>query len=282
MARSSSNNSINATPRQLTPIPPAKAKDAQELSVWSKRFNDLGRSLKHEAQAIQSSFSSTRPVTNPDSATDADRLKAVRNIDCVLSYMLAYSHNDARLRLINRPLDFEASWATLSGMIEVARTSARFSKDLEGLCCALGIVVDQKVLAGISTAIMAELAKGEDDADNKKLAGLNTRQVRLTEKMTGKLVSVNNFMPMWKIRKTFRATFDKIFTDPPDSDEKSPAKSGDEEDLLITHGIVGDVVFPFTQITTPPEAVRFGIALVREWVGQQGLEVDLKVVGVMD
>jgi hypothetical protein len=282
MARSGSNTSFNATPRHSTPLPPAKAKDAQELSVWSKRFNDLGRSLKHEAQAIQSSFSSSRPITNPSSATDADKLKAVRNIDCVLSYMLAYSHNDARLRLINRPLDFEGSWATLSGMIEVARTSARFSKDLEGLCCALGIVVDQKVVAGISSAITAELTKGDEDMDVKKLAGLNTRQIKLNEKMTAKLVSVNTYMPLWKIRKVFHGTFEKITTDPPNFEDNSPTKNAGEDDLLATHGLVGDVTFPFTQITTPPEAVRFGIVLVQEWIGLQELDIDLKVAAVKD
>lgn len=287
MARSVSNNSRLSTPRQITPLPsartadkmrktspptPAKHKEAQELSIWSRKFNELGRQLKHEAQAIQSSSSTTQSING--GPTNAEKLKALKNLDCVMSYVLAYAFNDARCRALGRREDYEGTWLTLLPMLDVARNSARSISVLEALVCYLGYAVDRRIRGGMEYDL---------DHNGEVLSGAEwyrkwKRLSKLQERSRTGWNAANALLPMRVMRSDFPNTFRKIWEKPDENTE-----TDEPEDLLITMGLNGQCGFPGAEFGTPPQAVRFGVTLAKEWIDGQAavqLEYDLKVCGV--
>lgn len=274
MARSLSNLS---TPRQNTPLPPsksterphksspltaAKQQDANRLTSWSKKFNDMGRKLKHEAQAISASSSSAQ-------VTNQHKIKAIRNIECVMSYMIAYSFNDARCRVYGRPTEYEASWNTLQGMIEVARTTARHIPVLEGLCCYLGYAVDKRVRDCIGSEMEYKTPLADED-----LRSLWKKLARVQKQSRGRYQIAQNKLSPKILRKEFPDTYNE-------AEEADTATFDDVEDMLATKGLSGPFALPISEFIVPSQTVRFGISLIKEWIGKQKtLECELKVPNV--
>jgi hypothetical protein len=289
MARSVSNNSRLSTPRQITPLPsaktadrirksspvtPAKAKEAQELSTWSRKFNELGRQLKHEAQAIQNSSASTSQPTSNAGATNSEKLKALKNLDCIMSYMLAYAFNDARCRVLGRREDYEGTWVTLLPMLDVARNSARPVRILEALVCYLGYAVDRRIRDGMEY----ELDHNGESLSSADWHRKWRRLSKLQEKSRIRWSTAHNLLPMRLIRLEFPETYQKIWDQSDDNTDID-----EPEDLLITMGLNSQCVMPGESFGTTPQAVRFGVALAKEWVEGQvamDLEYELKVCGV--
>jgi hypothetical protein len=292
MVRSQSNNSRISTPQQqitplpssratdkyrkTSPIPPAKLKQSQELSALSRQFNSLGRTLKHEAQAVQvsSAQSSSSMQLNASEAT-----KTLKFIDCVLAYLLAYAFNDERSRILDRPENYEGSWLTLLPMLDVARSSAKRFEPLVGLVHWLGYVVEKRIVDSIIEELTSATSSSSSDPplSMDDIGKLHTRLAKAQKKCKDRVREANRKLRMARVQQLFPKTYERA-TQAEMDDEVVP---GDAENLLVTGGVEGHFPLLGVETVTAPQAVRFAISLIKEWVeGQSGLSFELEVCGV--
>jgi hypothetical protein len=279
MARSNSMDSTLSTPKHLTPLPPprtgesskaprstpqtGRASEIGELSELSKRWNGFGRSLKHASQAIN-----TKPATNGETDTPvvdakaAKKRKAILSLECIMAYMIAYGFNDARSRLMGRPIEFTQSWTTLLPLVRHNAIALKDFSELDGLRAYLDWVVHNRILTAMSDKIKRSAADESADAETtrtnaKTMADVYSASLACAADAAQKL-SLDTIMT------DFPATFSCRTRGPPEGASGGPPR----ENLVKSRGLDGRFWLPVSVDTTPAQAVRFAIALLTEWVDQ--------------
>jgi hypothetical protein len=288
MVRSQSNNSRLSTPQQhitpllsarvtdkyrkTSPIPLAKLKQSHELSALSRKFNDLGRKLKHDAQAIQVS---PQDLSSSEINT-LEATKALKYIDCILAYLLAYALNDERSRLLERPENYEGSWLTLGPMLDVARSSAKRFEPLVGLVHWLGYVVDKRILDCIIEEVTSANS-ADPPLSTEDVSKLYSRLAKAQKKSKDRVREANLKLRMARVQQLFPQTYTLAML----AEIEDGILPGEAENLLVTAGVEGPFPLLGVETVTAPQAVRFAISLIKEWVeGQAGLSFELEVCDV--
>jgi hypothetical protein len=265
MARQESNESMFSTPKDQTPfgskgIRPSESLQAQYREQMNK-WNALGRSLKHKFDGINVS-------------SEADRsTKAIVCIESIMAYIMAYALNDARTRASGRLSDFGSPWTTLFQLASNASTATRHFQDLDGLRNYLTAIVYGRAVKGISQRLRnSEISRVEVDAEERKtvLAALKKNDLeRYYEQMNKCSYEAERKLSVFSLMKNYPTTAAIA--------EQSAKDAGKKEDLLETGGLSGGFSFPPRCDVEPQEGVRFGLAVLREWITKHSLQYEIAV-----
>lgn len=253
-----------------TSAPSTRAAELTSLTALGQHYNALGRKLKHENQAI-----AAKPK---DELTEPERKRAaLLGLECILAYMLAFALGDARRKLEGRSAEVETSWRTMLPMFRHMRGFAGKYRYLDGLHCWLGVAIYARIagVAGERVARTKEAGSVESPADVSAPAGAGTgegnakmladawRGLAECAREGADKLSVEDVMGIfpatWKARRTG--------TREEKTENLLAGKGGDgvakEADLK------GGYWLPVGVDTTPVQAVRFGVGVIREWIRQQ-------------
>jgi hypothetical protein len=304
MARSASADSPVATPNgklnsQGTPQPPAASRptskgptsapisgprkaQAESLQELSAKYNKLGRDLKHENQDINKK-------TGERTVPELKRM-ALLGMECIMSYMLAYSLGDASRELQNKPAEIDASWVSLLPLFKHMRHFMRRYEPLLGLHNYLGIAINARI-ASVAGERSLRLSHLPWPADSPQSTNSSTSQPRsgsgahpsaqeiqryfdAVSAMTECTRAAVSTFPAEVVQTRFPATWAARDTGrrgqltEPLLDEKSGEAS-----------LRGSYWVPVGVDSAPVQAVRFGVQVLREWIreGELGYEPRIRI-----
>lgn len=278
MTRTGSTESNAATPRPLVTTPsssrgiaptsaPASNSRSAEAKTWcetSKRWNDLGRILKHAADAIVRDQSG-KP-------TPADRKKAaVTGIESVLCYMLAYICMDMDLHLTRRTCTVEGSWSTLMPMWRMFERACKPYEHLDGLCLYLGAVICARIQAilverGESWRTRSDSPGGDNARYDHNQADIDLMYDTVMQ-MSQYVREAQNKLPEDALINQYPKTWDG---------RRKGHRLGNWESLSPGE-VKGEYCLPLNYDTSPMQAVRMAVVFLKEWIEKEGLEYELRL-----
>lgn len=243
--RASQPNGLLSRPPSSNPQS-AKSSSSQAWDTEQKRLETLGRDLKHAASDLLKN--------NKPSAT-ARRLAAVKSIESLICYLLAFTCSDRAALLANNhiPLRF---WRSLPPFCAfVGRTTENYAT-LSGLASGLGVVIYSHIL-DIATRNPAEAPSR--DSLLELSSALHKAAVHAEENLDIEAL-MGAFSKTWAARtKTSLAA-------------PSPGDFGEPRKLLQ-----GGYRLPLGVQTDALQAARAGLALVKEWIAREGLEYEFRL-----
>ena len=303
MARSSSQDSPVATPngrpvsstplassgsrsRPPTSAPsntPATAPRAELLKALldqSQKYNVLGRKLKYENQEINKQATKTEPER---------RRMALLGIECIMSYMLAYSLGDARRKAENKSAEIEASWKSLLPLYKHMRSFLGNYRPLDGLHAYLGITINarisavagERVMRAANAGVNALVAADSPQSTVTTSTSQDTAQIQMDNMrahfeavtaMTDATRDAAQKLPSDEIKSLFPDTFDKRSREPRGPSLESLLDRQGKEVLLE-----GSYWLPVGIDSAPVQAVRFGVGIVREWIRREELGYEPRI-----
>jgi hypothetical protein len=243
------------------PLSGKKQADYQSLSQTSQKLNQLGRSLKHEAQKV---------------GKEDHKRAATLALECILSYMAAYAAQDQSNGLRGRPGDVEATWKTL---LPLCNSYAGRTKDfphLEGLRLYLCAVICAAICAHV--APRAPRPKAHDSPQDTPHPELAKQFSQLNENFS--LLS-DHYMQLFRAAQEARITlsFEDIQKQYPKTwaAKESNAKLSKIPDRFLGGDLSGPYFLPIQNDTTPIQAVRFGLKFLGEFCEKEKLNYNLRV-----
>ena len=131
----SASNTSSATTSSL----PGKAEEALAWRAENKKYSELGRTLKHDADAF------FNPKDNHAKVEPEDEKRGVAiAIETVLSYMLAFTASDEGSRAARKPRDITA-WQSLLPYLQFIKPRIRRFSILYGLCLQLEAICRETI-----------------------------------------------------------------------------------------------------------------------------------------
>jgi hypothetical protein len=235
----------------------AKTPKQQAWDAECSRLSSLGRELKHAATAHATTFSTT-------SSTTEQKLAAVKSLESMLSYFLAFTAADhAALAADPRQAPPAKHWMTLRGFYPwVKKQTAPFPL-LMGLACALGAVFSAHVLDLYATYPSLSAEKGATEkgtaagpgsftlATALDLHSILQAALRDAEAKLDIDTLISGFPKTWDSRQRSGSTA-------PDADPQ-PGKFS------------GPYRLPISSAQSPLRAARAGFHLLGEWAERNGL-----------
>ena len=236
------NVQTNGITRPPSSQPSSKTPKQNAFEVEQKRFEDLGRSLKHSATAHLNHV----PQTGLD-----QKLAAIKAAESLLCYLLAFACADeANAHADPKRAPVYRNWCSLNGFYQfVKHTSAAFSP-ISGLVCALGVVFHARVLE-ISTIV----------SDPPKQETLIDTALLLRKAVTG----LEDKLDIDTLQEVFPRTW------------KERTKKLPLEDKLEPNKLAGPYKLPIGYATSPVRAARAGHAMLREWMDREKIDYQLKL-----
>jgi hypothetical protein len=242
------------------PYSGARAAELKFLSEQSQKYNKMGRNLKHENQDINN-----KPK---DQQTEPERKRmALLGLECILAYMLAYSLGDSRRRLEGNSAEIETSWRTLLPLFKYMRSFVAKYKPLDGLHNYLGLVIN----ARISTVVTDRLSRSANApvaADSPQSAIETSNPVAENTK-----IAIESFRAMTDCNRdaTSRLPIEDIMNNFPTTWASRATGTRDPtlEALVSANGdaqLKGKYWLPIGIDTSPVQAVRFGMQIIKEWI----------------
>ncbi|KAH7073687.1 hypothetical protein BKA63DRAFT_38958 [Paraphoma chrysanthemicola] len=246
-----------------------KQADAQLLAQMSMKLNQMGRALKHKATEILTK--KDKPITKQD-----ERLAAVTNMECILSYMVAYYVQDVSLHTRGRGSEVEQTWKTLLPLCaSYARTTKDF-KHLDGLRSYLSSVIASAICTHVSQR--AVTSRNHDSPQDIPPADLAKQHSALTAnfallsdhtmKMNQHYQDARIALPFEDIQSLYKKTFAGRETNP---------KLVKEVERISPTRMTGPYFLPISNDTTPIQAARFGLKFLTEYCEKERLEYSLRV-----
>ncbi|USW50026.1 hypothetical protein Slin15195_G033450 [Septoria linicola] len=232
-------NGINRPPSSQ---PSSKTPRQNAFEVEQKRYETLGRELKHSASAHSN---------NPTPTPNDQKLAAVKSIESFLCYLVAFTCADEAASSADpKQAPVYRTWRSLTGLYAfVKRLSDPFGP-LSGLISSLGVVFNARVLE-ISTLLPEPPSQGS----LIDTAMLLHRAVASAEEKLDLETLQDVFPRSWKERTRRLPTTDKLET----------SKFG------------GPYKLPIGIATTPLRAARAGHAMLREYLDKERLDYILKL-----
>ncbi|MBE7180651.1 MAG: hypothetical protein INR71_05470, partial [Terriglobus roseus] len=288
MQRSTSGDSHVRTPQASgsTPGPRptsahnGRATEVEQWSALSKKYNDLGRKIKYEAQA-------SAGKSNP---SNADRKRsAVLALQCILSYVLAYHCQDTSSRLRHHACSLENTWISLLPMWGTFQRICQPFPQLDGLRFYLGVVIRNAI--GLIMADRINIAKkaGADQPDAAPLSrhgssdaptptpsasGSSASGVPPADWIRDNIIESGRCSREAAIKLSLKdliAAFPATWAgSAPDAERPHVGSLDRDQDALLG----GKYWLPLSADTTPVQGVRFGLRLLQEWAAKEGLDME--------
>ena len=276
---------------------------AEEASAWkaeNKKYIELGRALKHDAD----------PLINPkDQQGKADpndeKVGAAIAIETVLSYMLAFIANDEVSRLYRRPRDLKG-WETLPPYIQYLKPRIRQYTLLYGLCLQLEALcreiihtanlerLDREALP-IPTAADAthvptpgtadsDLATAAADATTTKTSpyqaylNFKSQAVDNARRAQKLWVEGTSKLSVVALQQSFPATWEAKAKVPLAwTAEGNGAGESAGAEKLVPGRLAGEFYLPLGAASLPIEGARAGYSVLREWCEGEGVRWEPKL-----
>ncbi|KAF2471327.1 uncharacterized protein BDR25DRAFT_313926 [Lindgomyces ingoldianus] len=246
------------------PINGKKPADIHAFQRISMKLNTLGRSLKHESQRFVEKGSQI--------SKDDQKRAAVTSIECILSYMAAYHVQDISRNLSGRPGEVENTWKTLLPLCMSYSVRTRDFPHLDGLRSYLSSVISGSICTHIAHRFRSISAQAHDsphDAPTSESANPNLKlladnvmnQQRFTQ-------DARIGLPSDDIERLFPKTW---------AGREKVAKLARETEKLAGGHLNGPYFLPVGSDTTPIQAVRFGLAFLKEYSEKESLNYSTRV-----
>ncbi|KAF2145969.1 uncharacterized protein K452DRAFT_294588 [Aplosporella prunicola CBS 121167] len=296
MIRSVSNesNGITVTPGQSAGTPvvsgsfdtssiaastPSNGKGSS-IAIWqeaSRKWNPLGRKLKHGLQALMGSKPSLKER----------KRAAAMGMDCLLTYIAAYTCQDYMYHLRGMPGDIDGNWRTILPLHRyMSRICAEFPH-LDALRLQLGAVICTRITAiiahhgPVSNAPEKEREKdkessGSDTKQSNTLHSLETSSRTMGECQTDMVRFVADArlkLPVEDLIAGYPATWSGRAK----GDELRDVMAAGPWEALAPGTLDGAYILPVAVDMTPVQALRMGAAFVREWITKEGVEYELQL-----
>ena len=246
------------------------------------KYYNLGRSLKHETDALFKSFDTTNdPQTEKKAMATA--------VETVLCFMLAYTINDEQGRSARRLADVKA-WETIFGWMHNVKRKTFGQTLLHGLCLQLEAVVRTIIRSSdlerldslpLPTNIPAEVklptpdTNGDSTARDLPSKSAPQQQDKYEEYLKFKAKVVDNHrlaQQLW-ITGSFELSIEDLQSAFPHSwAKKARAPLAHSREKLTPTSLNGDFYLPMSGVTTGIEAVRAGWSLLGEWCRKEKVE----------
>ena len=247
----------------------------------AKHYN-LGRSLKHETDALFKSFETTNdPQTEKKAMATA--------VETVLCFMLAYTINDEQGRSTRRLPDVKA-WETIFGWMHNVKRRTFGQTLLHGLCLQLEAVVRTIIRSSdlerldslpLPTNIPAEVklptpdTNGDSTVRDLPSKSAPQQQDKYEEylKFKAKVVENHRLAQQLWITGSFELSIEDLQSAFPHSwGKKARAPLAHSREKLTPTTLDGDFYLPMSGATTGIEAVRAGWSLLGEWCQKEKVE----------
>ncbi|PVI03935.1 hypothetical protein DM02DRAFT_652168 [Periconia macrospinosa] len=251
-------------------LAPLNNKKQADISLWqhaSMKWNQKGRSLKHDSQKLERE--------NPGKKEDQKRA-AVIGLECILTYMTAFYMQDHVLQLRGRPAEVEGTWKTL---LPLCASYARLTKDfkhLDGLRSYLASVVAANICTLL--APRAPNPKAHDSPHELPHADLAKQHSQVLENFA-MMSDHYNQMQHYTLNARIALSMDDIQKLYPKtwSGAETHAKPSRAPEKVNGLKLSGSYFLPIANDTTPIQAVRFGIKLVHEYCEKERLDHTIRI-----
>lgn len=235
-------STTTSAPAPATKTPRQKAWEAHRTTLET-----LGRELKHAAQPNRSSDSSATTRPSPSELRHARRTNALKSLESLLAYFLAFTCTDEAEREASRPLSTRP-WRTLYNYFPFVREQTKPFPPLSGLASSLAVVFCAHIANGLAP-------RGpEAGAAVVEAWGFMAREGKDAEAR----------LDVQKLMAAFPKAWAKASVD----GSEEPLEPGKFE---------GSFKLPLGVQTAPVQAVRAAYAMMQEWIGKEGAEYDLKL-----
>ncbi|OMP85723.1 hypothetical protein BK809_0004394, partial [Diplodia seriata] len=268
---SNDSNGVTSTPGQADTPSDAKGptsgvngrpSESQILTTHSRKFNELGRRLKHESQGL------CDPRNHP-SLRERKR-GAVMSIECILSYMTAYYSSDYKAHLSHHPTDLNASWRTLFPLFRFFKNNCQEFPHLEGLRLQLGAIICGR----ITTIVAAQRPSQPGDGGDKNAFTAEKALSTMSEYMQNMVALVaesRSKLPFEDLIAHYPKTWDgRARGEDVEGDPRSWEK-------LEVGSLEGNYHLPLGPDTSPIQAVRMGIVFLNEWMVKEHVDYKLQI-----
>jgi hypothetical protein len=254
-----------------------KAEQLRLLNDHSTKYNQLGRKLKHANQDLNS-----KPN---DQKTEPERIRmALLGIECILAYMLAYTLGDARRKLEGKSAEIETSWRTLLPLFRHMRSFVVRYKPLDGLWNYLGVAINARISAVATDRLSRSSTAPFAAADSPQSAIESGVGIPIATVAENTKVVVEAFrtltdcareaaskLPVEDIMTTFPATWASRSVGARESTWESLIDAGGRVDVK------GKYWVPLGVDSSPVQAVRFGVEIIKEWIRVQELGYEPRI-----
>lgn len=214
---------------------------------------------------------------------------ALLGIECIMSYMLAYSLGDARRKAENKSAEIEASWKSLLPLYKHMRSFLGNYRPLDGLHAYLGITINarisavagERVMRAANAGVNALVAADSPQSTVTTSTSQDTAQIQMDNMrahfeavtaMTDATRDAAQKLPSDEIKSLFPDTFDKRSREPRGPSLESLLDRQGKEVLLE-----GSYWLPVGIDSAPVQAVRFGVGIVREWIRREELGYEPRI-----
>lgn len=233
------------------------------------KLNQMGRSLKHEA---------TKIVTENSGKLGKEDQKraAITALECILSYMAAYTAQDRSNQLRGRAGDVEGTWKTL---LPLCVSFGRFTQGmtyLDGLRLHLSAVIAASICTQVALrAPRSDAHDSPQDASQSELAKQNSSLLKNFALLSEHHIKLQRYtqesrtiLPAEDIQKHFPKTW---------TGRESMANIPKEGEKFRGGKLSGPYFLPIQNDTTPIQAVRFGLRFLSEYCDTERLDYKLRV-----
>ncbi|KAK5737000.1 hypothetical protein LTR17_006961 [Elasticomyces elasticus] len=224
----------------------------QTWEAEHKRFNTLGRELKHAATAHLGKLKLAS--SDPNAPNTEQKLASVKSLESLLAYFLAFTSQE-QVALAAEPKQglSTGNWSTLHGYFAFVKHNCEATPLLHGLACHLGVVFNAHILN-----IVQQYYAGKQQALQDITFDAHTALIKNARDADAKLDSdalVEHFPQSWESRTR----------------SPSPSES-------MTPGVfAGEFKLPMGVHTSPIRAARAGYAMLGEWIRNEGVDYELKL-----
>ncbi|KAF2274264.1 uncharacterized protein EI97DRAFT_132555 [Westerdykella ornata] len=241
-----------------------KQADSHLLSQISQNFNNMGRSLKHKAQNVLTEKG--KQLTKGDS-----KVTSVINLECIISYMVAYAAQDQWNSLRGRPGDVKTTWKTLLPLTISYASRTQDFPHLDGLrhyLCAVQCSVVCNHMAPRGSQYKTNDAP--EDMAHVDLANKYTRVTEYFKLLSEKYMQLSREM----LDARIKLPIEVIENDYPKTwqGRETNARLAKSPEKFESGNLSGPYFLPIQPDTTPLQAVRFGLAFLKEYCEREKLD----------
>jgi hypothetical protein len=249
----------------------------KERRAWREEFQKhtgFGRELKHNADG----YSRSKATSEQDSITDG-KLAAVSAIESILCFIVAFIAND-RFKIVARQVGDSETWRSIIAYWRVVERTTAAYPHLHGLCLILGAVshdainsLDLERLAICSVPGEQSPVPTPGSDGNTVNADKNKSQKKEFFELKSRLPENHKEANRLWLEGCRELPDDVLSKDYPETWAKRSRNFAERgHDSFKAGHYAGAFFLPFGRTTTPMEAVRFGVALLREWCKKENID----------
>ncbi|OKL57377.1 hypothetical protein UA08_07696 [Talaromyces atroroseus] len=249
----------------------------KERRAWREEFQKhtgLGRELKH----IADRYSRAKATSEHVSTTDG-KLAAVSAIESILCFIVAFIAND-RFKTLARQVGDSETWRSIIAYWRVVERTTAAYPHLHGLCLILGAVshdainsLDLERLAVCSVPGEQSPVPTPGSDGNTVNADKNKSQKREFFDLKSRLPENHKEANRLWLEGCRGLPDDVLSKEYPETWAKRSRNFAERgHDSFKVGQYAGAFFLPFGRTTTPMEAVRFGVTLLREWCKKENID----------